>query len=129
VKSKLDDLIRELALEGPSWATEALLACLRTVQHGSYDYMRLVEIRDAWAGPGEIINIVYSPPWSEEFVGIRRDRYGSGALVFDIDAAGLTGSEFGESVARYDLAEPFPNAPESTWRDSAGLRWWGDGFP
>jgi len=129
VTSKLDDLIRDLVLEEPTWATEALLGCLQTVQQGSYDYMRLVDIRDAWAGPGDIINIVYSPPWSEEFVGIRRDRHGAGALVFDIDAASLKGSEFGESVARYDLAEPFPNAPESTWHDSAGLLWWGDGFP
>ncbi len=121
--------IHELgAILDRSWGEEALLACLLRLQSGGLTEGVLVEVVDAWAGPGDTISVVYRPPWTPDVVGLRRSR-ASGNVYYSISGRELpdfTPVDFGESVADWDLGEPMGIRRESLWRDSAGIRWWGD---
>lgn len=88
----------------------------------------MVRIVDAWVGPGAQISVVYFPPWSDRAVGLRREQ-SSGDLTTYPDFDGkipMDAELFGASVADWDIGEPLGLNPQSMWRDSSGLLWWGD---
>lgn len=116
----------------PSWAQRALKACLQSLEDSgelSSTHSYLVEIEDAWCGPGDQISIVYTPPWGTEAVGLRRS-IDTPALYTYADYFGpdhpFSAESFGYSVATWDLGEPLGTLASGMWRDSAGVKWWGD---
>ena len=117
---------------GHAWSAQALLSCLLRLNDGGDIERELVEVLDAWEGPGDAFSVVYRPPWDKRSVGIYRNRLTDHAYVYPLSGPpeSINAEEFGDHVARWDIGEPLGYDIAGLWRDSAGIHWWGDiGLP
>jgi hypothetical protein len=110
------------------WSKAAFLACIRQLSIEGPTHAHLVKIVDAWTGPGDSLSFVYYPPWDTEVFGLKRTRgtYESWGYLESDGETEISAEGFGRGVAVSDLGEPLRGDPETLWRDSAGVRWWGD---
>lgn len=122
-------LIRELeVVVERNWAEDALFACLTRLNEGGLTERHLVEVFDAWIGPGDQISLVYVAPWGSQRIGLRRHR-ATLALSTYPDGLGpneMSAQVFGRSVADWDVGEPIGHPDARWWHDSQGVQWWGD---
>jgi hypothetical protein len=125
----LESLISDLRERNvKEWSQTALLACLETIGTAGPTETDSVRVLNAWTGPGDSFSVVYVPPWSERTVGIRRNRASEDVSYFPEYEQGIEfdAADYGRAVAMWDIDEPFGVEDPSLWRDSAGIRWWGD---
>jgi hypothetical protein len=121
---------RELsALEAPTWAESALLACFEVLSHSDSDVVDALSLIDGWTEGSETIKVVYRPPWGPHLVvGLVRKRYSPTLVEFLYDGGlDLSAPEFGRHVALRDVAEPLGTYVRLLDYDNDGVGWWGDG--
>ena len=124
------ELQRKLsAVEKPTWAESALLACFEVLSHSTADVVDAISILDGWTEGDETIKVVYRPPWGpDHIVGLVRKRYSPTLLEFLYDdQLDLSAQDFGRHVALRDIAEPLGTYIRLLDYDNDGVGWWGDG--
>jgi hypothetical protein len=117
------------AMEKPTWADSALLACFAALSQSDSDVVDALSVLDGWTEGGETIKVVYRPPWGPSFVvGLVRKRYSPSLLEFLYDdQLDLSAHDFGRHVALRDIAEPLGTYIRLLDYDENGIGWWGDG--